>query len=102
MFRACHLLKDQTLREYFTLLRDYRLQLISKPQVNSDDEIRTQIYNNLPEQYSTMINILENRIPLPTVKDSMDAIHRDEQATGLRKEMGDEATGSALVSRRGY
>jgi hypothetical protein len=59
-FRACHLQKDQTLREYFTLLRDYRLQLIGTPQDISDDEMRTHIYNNLPEQYSTMIKILEN------------------------------------------
>jgi hypothetical protein len=98
-FRACRLQKDQTLREYFTLLRDYRLQLIGTPQDISDDEMRTHIYNNLPEQYSTMIKILENRIPLPTVEETMDALRRDEQATGLKKEIGDEATGSALFSR---
>jgi len=31
-FRACRLQKDQTLREYFTLLRDYHLQLIAEPE----------------------------------------------------------------------
>jgi hypothetical protein len=59
-FPACRLKKDQTLREYFTLLRDYRLQLIGTPQDISDDEMRIHIYNNLPEQYSTMIKILGN------------------------------------------
>jgi len=34
-FRACRLQKDQTLREYFTLLRDYRLQLIGTPQASA-------------------------------------------------------------------
>jgi len=61
--------------------------------------MRTHIYNNLPEQYTTMIKILENRIPLSTVEETMDALRRDEQATGLKKEIGDEATGSALFSR---
>jgi len=101
-FRACRLQKNQTLREYFTLLRDYRLQLIVTPQDISDDEMCTHIYNNLLEQYSTKIKILENRIPLPTVEETMDALRRDEQATGLRKEIGDEATGSALFSHGRY
>jgi len=73
-FRACRLQKDQTLREYFTQLRDYRHQLIGSPQDISDDEMCTHIYNNLPEQYSTMIKLLENQIPLPTVEESMDAL----------------------------
>jgi len=99
-FRSCRLQKDQTLIEYFTLLRDYRLQFIGTPQDISDDEMRTHIYNNLPEQYSTMIKILEHQIPLPTVEEAMDALRRDEQAASLKKEIGDEATGSALFSRR--
>jgi len=57
---ACRLQKYQTLREYFTLVRDYHLQLISTPQDISNNEMRTHIYNNLPEQYSTMIKILEH------------------------------------------
>jgi len=64
--------------------------------------MHTHIYNNAPEQYSTMIKILENRIPLHTVKETMDALRRDEQAAGLKKEIGDEATGSAFSSRGRY
>ena len=64
--------------------------------------MRTHIYNNLPEQYTTMIKILENQIPLPAVEETMDALRRDDQATGLKKEIGDEATGSALFSRGRY
>jgi len=96
--RACRLQNDQSLREYFSLLRDYRLQLISTPQDISDDEMRTRVYNNLPEQYLTMIKILENQIPLPTVEETMDALRSDEQAASLKKESGDEATGSASSS----
>jgi hypothetical protein len=64
--------------------------------------MRIHIYNNLPEQYSTMIKILEHRTPLPTVEDAMDALRRDEQAAGLKKEIGDEAIGSTLFSRGRY
>jgi len=64
--------------------------------------MRTHIYNKLPEQYLTMIKILENRIPLPMVEETMDALQRGEQATGLKKEIRDEATGSALFSRGRY
>jgi len=101
-FQACRLWKDQTLRGYFTLLRNYRLQLISKPQDISNDEMHTHFYNHLPEPYLTMIKILEHQIPLPTVEEAMDTLRRDEQAAGLKKEIGDEATGSALVSRGRY
>jgi hypothetical protein len=86
-FRACRLQKDHTLREYFTSLRDYRLQMIGTPQDISDDKTRIQINNNLPEQYSTMIKILENKIPLPMVEETMDALRRDEQTTGRMKEI---------------
>jgi len=58
----------------------------------------TEIYNNLREQYSTMIKSLQHRIPLPTVEDAMNALRRDEQASGLKKEIGDKATGLALLS----
>jgi hypothetical protein len=59
----------------------------------------TDIYNDLPEQYSTMIKILENHIPLPMVEETMDPLQRDEQASGLENEIIDDATGSAQVSR---
>jgi len=101
-FRACHLQKDQTLRDYFTQLRDYHLHMIGTPQDISDDEMCTHFYNNLVEEYSTMIKILENQIPLPTVEETMDHLRRDEQATGLKMEITDKATGSALVSRGRY
>jgi hypothetical protein len=58
----------------------------------------THIYNNLPEQYSTMIKILEHRTPIYTVKEAMDAVRRDEQAASLKNGIEDEATGSALAS----
>jgi len=54
--------------------------------------MRTHIYNYLQEQYSTMIKILEHRTRLPTVEEDMDALRRDEQPAGLKKEIGDKAT----------
>jgi hypothetical protein len=101
-FRTFRLQKDQTLSEYFTLLRDYHHQLIGIPQDISDEKMRTHIYNNLPEQYLTMIKILEKGIPLPMVEETMDALPRDEQAAGLMKVFGDEGPGSALFPRGRY
>jgi hypothetical protein len=101
-FQAGHLQKEQTVRGYITLLRDYRLQLIGTPQHISDDEMCTHIYNSLPQQGSTMIKILENQIPLPTVDETMDTLQRVEQATILKKEVVDETTRSAHFSRGGY
>jgi len=49
-----------------------------------------------------MIKILENQIPLHTVEETMDALRRDGHAAGLKKEIGDEATGSAISSRGRY
>jgi len=101
-FRPCRLQKDHTVWDYFTLHRDYRLQLIGTPQDISDDEMRTHIYNNIPQQYLTMIIILENQIPLRTVKETMDTLRRDEQAASLKKVIGDEAPRSALFSHGRY
>jgi len=100
-FRVYRLQKDHTLREYFILLGDYRLQLIGTAQDISDNEMHTNIYNNQPEQYSTMIKIFQNPIPLPMVEDTIDALRRDQQAAGMKK-IGDVVTGSALLSRGGY
>jgi len=46
-FQACHLQEDQTVTEYFTILPDYHLELISTPQAISDDEMCTHIHNNM-------------------------------------------------------
>jgi len=97
-FRACRLQKDQTLIHYFTLLCDYCIQLIGTPQDISDNEMRKHIYNNQPEQFSTMSNILENQIPLPIVQETMDALRRDQQAAGLTMQRGDGVPGSSLLS----
>jgi len=47
-----------------------------------------------------MIKIPENGIPSQTVKDTLDALRREEQASALQKEIGDEATGSAHPPHR--
>lgn len=101
-FRACRLQKDQTLREYITLLRNNCLQLIGTTQDISDNEMRIHIYNHLPEQNVTMIKILENRIPLSMVKATMDALRSDQQVAGLKLEIGDEANRSAIFSHGHY
>jgi hypothetical protein len=64
--------------------------------------MRTHIYNILPEQYPTMIKILEHRIPLPIRQEAMDALRKAEQANGIKKEIGEEATIPALFSRGRY
>jgi len=89
---------DKIVTQYVTKLIAFRRKLIGTTENITDDTMKTHIFTPLLTSYETTIQILAQRIPAPSAKHCMKAIHEYAEGITLTKAIADASTEAAQYS----